>query len=48
MEKTIKLDNEWIELIKKARDYGFTKEEITALLKDPELLITENFSSKEN
>ncbi|MBN3553956.1 anti-repressor SinI family protein [Fictibacillus nanhaiensis] len=32
-----KLDHEWIELIKEARDQGFTREEIIRFLQNPQL-----------
>ena len=47
MEKTLKLDHEWIELLKEARDQGFTKEEIMSFLKNPQLLTT-NYVLQEN
>lgn len=37
MENSFKLDHEWIELIKEARDQGYTKEEIIRFLQNPQL-----------
>jgi uncharacterized membrane protein len=41
VENTSTLDREWIELMKEARDHGFTKEEIITFLKDPQLIMAE-------
>lgn len=41
MENTFTLDHEWIELMKEARDQGFTKEEIISFLKNPQLTLEE-------
>ncbi|WP_338083487.1 anti-repressor SinI family protein [Fictibacillus nanhaiensis] len=40
MENTITLDREWIELMKEARDQGFTKEQIIEFLKNPQLFVS--------
>jgi DNA-binding transcriptional MerR regulator len=39
VEKTFQLDHEWIELMKEARDQGFTKEEIIRFLQNPQLIL---------
>jgi DNA-binding transcriptional MerR regulator len=36
VENILTLDREWIELMKEARDHGFTKEEIMNFLKNPQ------------
>nr|WP_285876788.1 anti-repressor SinI family protein [Fictibacillus phosphorivorans] len=35
------MDREWVELMKEARDHGFTKEEIMNFLKNPQLFMQE-------
>jgi hypothetical protein len=35
VKNAVLLDQEWIALIKEARDQGFTKEEITAFFQNP-------------
>jgi Anti-repressor SinI len=47
VEKLTSLDNEWIALMKEARDHGFTKQEILDFLKNPPLFM-KNSSSSEN
>jgi len=47
VENTFKLDHEWIELIREARDQGFTKEEIIRFLQNPQLTL-ENYQLQEN
>ncbi|MDM5314840.1 anti-repressor SinI family protein [Fictibacillus sp. b24] len=47
MENTLTLDHEWIELMKEARDQGFTKEEIIRFLQNPQLIATE-YVAQEN
>jgi uncharacterized membrane protein len=41
VENILTLDREWIELMKEARDHGFTKEEIIDFLKNPQLVMNE-------
>jgi DNA-binding transcriptional MerR regulator len=41
VENILTLDREWIELMKEARDHGFTKEEIMNFLKNPQLEMAE-------
>jgi Anti-repressor SinI len=41
VENTLTLDREWIELMKEARDHGFTKEEVINFLKNPQLILNE-------
>jgi DNA-binding transcriptional MerR regulator len=41
VENILTLDREWIELMKEARDHGFTKEEIIDFLKNPQLAMNE-------
>jgi Anti-repressor SinI len=41
VENTLLLDHEWIELMKEARDHGFTKEEVINFLKNPQLILNE-------
>jgi Anti-repressor SinI len=41
VEETLTLDHEWIELMKEARDQGFTKEEIVNFLQNPKLNFSE-------
>ncbi|MGA4721702.1 anti-repressor SinI family protein [Fictibacillus nanhaiensis] len=47
MENTLTLDHEWIELMKEARDQGFTKEEVMSFLQNP-ISLMEGFSLQEN
>lgn len=46
MENTLLLDHEWIELMKEARDHGFTKEEIMNFLQNPQLAMNEYLLQK--
>ncbi|RZT21345.1 anti-repressor SinI family protein [Fictibacillus sp. BK138] len=48
MENTLTLDREWIELMKEARDHGFTKEEVINFLKNPEIFFKEKTLLKQN
>jgi hypothetical protein len=46
VEKHITLDHEWIELIKEARDQGFTKDELIEIFKNPQLMLEEMYVTK--
>ncbi|WNB92441.1 anti-repressor SinI family protein [Bacillus sp. NEB1478] len=46
MENTVTLDREWIDLMKEARDQGFTKEEIVEFLKNPVAKLNEVYMQK--
>jgi DNA-binding transcriptional MerR regulator len=46
VENCLTLDQEWIELLKEARDHGFTKEEIIEFLKNPQLIFEEMYAAK--
>jgi DNA-binding transcriptional MerR regulator len=39
------LDQEWIELLKEARDHGFTKEEILEFLQNPQQILEEMYAA---
>jgi DNA-binding transcriptional MerR regulator len=41
VENRLTLDREWIELMKEARDHGFTKEEVINFLKNPQITLQE-------
>ncbi|WP_082820771.1 anti-repressor SinI family protein [Fictibacillus phosphorivorans] len=47
MDNTLTLDHEWIELMKEARDQGFTKEEVMSFLQNPQLIAAE-YAAQEN
>lgn len=46
VENTVTLDREWIDLMKEARDQGFTKEEIVEFLKNPVAKLNEVYMQK--
>lgn len=48
MENYITLDHEWIELIKEARDQGFTKDELIEIFKNPHFMLEEMYATKNN
>lgn len=46
VENYIALDHEWIELIKEARDQGFTKDELIEIFKNPQLMLEKMYELK--